>query len=384
MRLTMRNRGARIALVGLVLLVQTGAAWELWNVGRERGTRLVAARRFDAEVRGLRASLVDLRTAQQAYVAEGQGQGNWFGKASAALEALRARLAAARALAASPATAQAIDGAASLLETFAKTDEQARGLITSEQRLMASDLIFGDSAATFAALGARLDEARDRETEDMDLRLGRLHAVEVGAAVAAAAVSVVGLLLLLPVSGAPRQPDRPPRIGALPPDVPATAPAPQPPPAASPSPDLDEVSKLCVEFGRVGDPSALPQLIERVASVLNASGLIVWMVNPKVGALHPVLSHGYSELAIARIGELTSDEDNATAEAFRTGEMRVVAGGGGAHGAIAVPLVTPGGCVGVLAAEIRDGGEKNKATRAIAAIVAAQLASLSSASPAAS
>jgi hypothetical protein len=96
-----------------------------------------------------------------------------------------------------------------------------------------------------------------------------------------------------------------------------------------------------------------------------------------------VLSHGYSELALARIGELASSEDNATAEAFRTGTTRVVDASGGTNGAIAVPLVTPTGCVGVMAAEIRNGGEKRAASQAIATILAAQLASLASASPAA-
>ncbi|MBA2356580.1 MAG: hypothetical protein H0V80_18165, partial [Acidobacteria bacterium] len=47
-----------------------------------------------------------------------------------------------------------------------------------------------------------------------------------------------------------------------------------------------------------------------------------------------------------------------------------------APGAIAVPLLVPQGCVGVLAAEIGHGREAAVATRALAQIVAAQLAVL--------
>ena len=47
-----------------------------------------------------------------------------------------------------------------------------------------------------------------------------------------------------------------------------------------------------------------------------------------------------------------------------------------APGAIAVPLLVPQGCVGVFAAEIGHGREAAVATRALAQIVAAQLAVL--------
>ena len=53
------------------------------------------------------------------------------------------------------------------------------------------------------------------------------------------------------------------------------------------------------------------------------------------------------------------------------------------NGAVVVPLMTPAGCVGVLAAELRHGGERREATRALATIVAAQLATLVSAAPSA-
>jgi hypothetical protein len=41
-----------------------------------------------------------------------------------------------------------------------------------------------------------------------------------------------------------------------------------------------------------------------------------------------------------------------------------------------MPIVTPDGCVGVLAAETRHGAEAQESTRAVASIIAAQLATL--------
>ncbi len=373
----MRNRSVRIGLVALVVLVLAGAAWQVWVCEDERASRQLAARKFEADARSLLAGLANLRAAEQAYVADGQDAAAWFGKATAAADALHATLAETRGLAASPDVVRSLDAAADLLATLAKTDAQARTLIASDQRLMASDLIYGD-AETIAAWTGRVDEAVTRETDDLARRFERIRMTEAAVAGGAGGASLIALLLLLP-GGSPRGKSEPLSITGLSP----AAQTPAPVPAAPPAPDLGKVAALCVEFSRVGDPGALPQLVERAASVLNASGVIVWMANPATGALHPVLSHGYSELALARIGDLASSEDNATAEAFRTGALRVVEASGATNGALAVPLVTPAGCVGVMAAEIRDGGEKRAASQAIATIVAAQLASLASASPAA-
>ena len=70
------------------------------------------------------------------------------------------------------------------------------------------------------------------------------------------------------------------------------------------------------------------------------------------------------------------DADNATAAAFRLAETCSVAGSPRANGALAVPLVGSPGCGGVLAIELRHGGERSGATRAAAEIIAAQLAAM--------
>jgi hypothetical protein len=56
--------------------------------------------------------------------------------------------------------------------------------------------------------------------------------------------------------------------------------------------------------------------------------------------------------------------------------LQTVFGDGSSNGAIAAPLVTGVGCVGVLAVEVRADTEKLDANLAAATILAAQLASL--------
>ena len=70
------------------------------------------------------------------------------------------------------------------------------------------------------------------------------------------------------------------------------------------------------------------------------------------------------------------ESDNATAAAFRSAQTSVVSGSDVASGALVVPMMTPAGCVGVLALELQNGREQRETVRALATMFAAQLARL--------
>jgi hypothetical protein len=78
----------------------------------------------------------------------------------------------------------------------------------------------------------------------------------------------------------------------------------------------------------------------------------------------------------AQLGPVSRDSDNAIAKAFRAAEAWVVDGGDEATGAVVVPLLTPSGCAGVLALELRHRQEQRECIRAAATILAAQLSTL--------
>ena len=67
---------------------------------------------------------------------------------------------------------------------------------------------------------------------------------------------------------------------------------------------------------------------------------------------------------------------NVTASAYRTGLLQTMKGDMVSSGAVAAPLVTAGGCVGVMAAEIKNGGEQQDSLLAAATIISSQLATL--------
>ncbi len=190
-----------------------------------------------------------------------------------------------------------------------------------------------------------------------------------------AAIMVVGLFALAPISQLPPVPD--PAVAFSPTiAIPPTESAPELPPAPQPrrSPDLTSVALLCTELSRVATTDSLPALLGRSAAALDASGLILW-----VGAgdrLLPVLAHGYPPDTISRLATVARADDNAAATAWRTGERVIVSSTHDSAAAIVIPVLGIDTCLGVLAFEVPDGREHDAATHAVAAIIAAQLATI--------
>lgn len=155
----------------------------------------------------------------------------------------------------------------------------------------------------------------------------------------------------------------------------AVAPAPTPE-AQEVEPDLSAVARLCTQFCRVEHPDEVRPLLQEAARILEATGIIVWLCDAATGELRAALAHGYPDRVLAQLPTVGRDADNATAAAFRTAHARTIKGTDHASGALVVPLITPGGCGGVLAIELPHGREQTKSVRAIAAILAAVLAQL--------
>lgn len=157
--------------------------------------------------------------------------------------------------------------------------------------------------------------------------------------------------------------------------APAARPA-EPPPVPARAVNLGDAAELCVDLGRVIDSRDVPGLLERAAGVLGAKGVILWMSDSGGALLRPSVAHGYSERVLTKMGALQIDGDNATSLAFRSLRGQSVNGAASSQtGAIAVPLITPSGCVGVLAAEVNR-QRPSPETIDMARIIAAQLATI--------
>jgi len=146
-------------------------------------------------------------------------------------------------------------------------------------------------------------------------------------------------------------------------------------------PHLRAAAAICTDFARVRDVADLRNILARAADALDASGLVVWLGTTTGGNLRPVAAHGYPQQLLDRMPSIPKSADNAAAAAYRTGSMQIVlARPGGQSGALVAPLLAPEGCIGSLTAEIKSGGESSDAVQFLAAIFAAQLATVLAAS----
>jgi hypothetical protein len=386
----------------VALLAIAGAAAFLAHSERRLSERQSASRTFERRAREAVDALAELKAAQQAYVAAGQGVTYWMPRVVNLTESITQTLAALRSMASTQAGASALDEASEAAAALAAVDQRARDYVKSGEQLMAGDVVFTESSRTVATVARAIETARAAEEQDLDVLTAEWRRREAAALAAAAAYAILALVLLVraprsvPAASQASQdrsvetpsPDTPwvssgtagPTVsGDLPlrgTDARVTAPpATQILPARVESPLLKAAAKLCTEFGRATSSDDMKELLRQVADVIDASGLIVWLAHPSGGDLQPVLAHGYSAQALSRMPTVPRSADNAAAAAYRSGTMQIVlARPGASRGALVAPLLSTNGCIGALSAEISDGGETSDGVQALATIFAAQLA----------
>src|SRR5262249_42763294 len=150
-----------VVLAGLVAIA--AAAVLTWSA--EFHARSTDAALRQAEDAGRRA-LVDaseLRAAQQAYVAEGQGEDFWFARVAALGKDLDEVVAIFKGHPASPEALADADEAIAALQDFHQVDARARDLSHSRQLAQASDVIFGDGFDVTQKLTAAIARALTAE-----------------------------------------------------------------------------------------------------------------------------------------------------------------------------------------------------------------------------
>jgi hypothetical protein len=140
--------------------------------------------------------------------------------------------------------------------------------------------------------------------------------------------------------------------------------------------NLSAASRVCADLARVLNAGDVNAVLTKAAEILDARGVIVWVADKPGAALYPMFTHGYPASVLLRLGTIPTDANNATAASWRTGELVAVAGERDLPGALVTPIVNADACVGVLAAELRNGREMREDVRALATIFSAQLATV--------
>ena len=394
----MRKRGFAVLFV-LTLIIGAGTLLQDFRFDTLLDQQHDTAATVDRQFGSIAVAIADLHAAQAGYVAAGQGPAFWISRATDLFSKIENALTSLRSSTTSTDAAVHYDAALVALKDVSGIDARARTDAMGDRRFEASDRVFTDSREANERLAAELTAARTSEQTAFSANLSRISRLRLAMnGVAIAFLLAVALFFWRARPAAPgpaeislpaARPDLPLRLNVpAVPAVPAASSAPPPPPQATARPapstaaapprdiSLRDAAELCVDLARVMDGRDVQALLERAATVLNAKGLILWMTDSGGALLRPQLAHGYSDRVLMKMGTLQVDGDNVTSLAFRSLRGQTVNGAASSSaGAIAVPLVTPSGCVGVLAAEVNR-QRPSAETVDMARIIAAQLATI--------
>ena len=267
---------------------------------------------------------------------------------------------------------------ADAVKTLGDVDTRARENLRAGLDLMAADLIFTETTRTRQTVreqlrALRLAEAKtvaDGRSNDMRrawMVLAGVALLFAGALVRSARTSNASVSTDV---------SSPPPMRTL---VPIHEPEKQ---DVAPSIDLQETAALCTAISRVQADSDLKGLLVRAAALLDAPGVVVWMAAGE--EIFPVAGHGYDSRQRSQLGPISRTSMNATAAAWRSGTLQIVSGDSTSRSAIVAPLLGMDRCIGVLAIELTTGREGNATVQAVVTLIAAQLAAVLGAWPAAS
>ena len=382
----MYSKPFRIGLVALAMLLTLGLAYRAFDdeaaLSRERQEGASA----DAGVGKALELLLDIRASLHAYVAPGQGLPFWTKRAQENIDALRDTLVSLDAMA-SPlgqSLAESLDG----IDQLTAAERRARNYVVRADMLLAGDVIFTEVRDLLGAVTNQVDRVRGELKRRHERRAASIRTEQLTLAGALLGIWIGIALFLTPTESRPavKNPtewrnelkETLAKPIATPPVLVAPVPA-APIPLAEPSVTLASVrqaSEICADLSALSDPGALEGTLARVNTLLDATGLIVWIASNDGASLAPVATHGFDATLVARIGRVPRESANLTAAAFRDNLPKVSAPTATAPAALAIAMCSPSGPAGVLSVELKPGQSVDDAKIALASIIAAQLATL--------
>ena len=373
----MRSRAWRVVLVIVLLGGGAVAALVGWTLSRQIAEVDRSQRELSDRVDRLLTTLDAVTTAQQVHVRASSEQG--AAQVATLLGQLRSETEALRPDVRSIDGARALQAIASSVATLSDIEVRAAEHVWLGQDLMAADLLASDGRSADEAVASGLRTLRSAENDAFAAaRAGALDSLWTIAG-AIAVLWVVGLVLFMRQPAVVVREVSPATTQAHTLLAPTDAPQKLEP---ATSLDLQGAADVCTSIGQLTSAEELSPLLRRAASVLDASGVVVWMAAGE--ELFAAAAFGYAPHVMRRLGPINRAALNATAAAWRTSTLQVVSGDQTERSALAAPMLGPDRCVGVLAVEVRVGQEGDPATRAVTALLAAQLAAALAGWPAAS
>jgi hypothetical protein len=367
----MPNKRPTLVLLLLACLVVGGTLFQTYRFDQQTEHDRALEDTVAQQLNATDAALADVRQAQASYVAAGQGSAFWMNRFDEALARVEGTLRERQQTTVSAGALTHYDSAIEQLDALRTSDRRARNYVNNSQLLMASDVVYVESLEIIGRVATNVAAARDTEVFSSRQQMARTtqlrQALVGGGMVFTLLVAVMAFR----------------KIGSVPVEAPSTSLNVAPPTTttvaattAQTAPALGDTADVCVDIARLLDGRDLPSLLSRAATAIGAKGLVLWVIDEHRLSLKATLGHGYSDRMLQRLGTLPVAADNVTSVACRTLQTQVVASTSrDTAGAIAVPLISSTGCVGVLAAEV-TGVAADDSHVAVARLIGAQLAAV--------
>jgi hypothetical protein len=385
------NRWFRFVIALLAIGAAGAAGYRIYQYELQLASAHVSARAGATAAESALTRTLELQSALHAYVAPGQGHDFWMTRTTTMLDSLRAAIIELDSVATTHGVA--VTETLDLSDRLGASEERARRHARAGQSLLAAEIIFTDARDLLESIRTHVARARTEIAAAADRRDTDIRREQALLALGLVAVLTLAILVLVPPGRAAVlanvPPERAASVVSTAPVAPAQGTAPAVPvhrtapvaPAAPvspalPSPSLAEAAGVCTDMGRVSQGNEISALLTRAAAVLSASGAIVWVASENRDELFPAASSGYDDRLFDQIGSIRRDEANLTAAAFRDAAARMKAATGSVAAALAVPLLTPHGPIGVFSAEFREISHVDRDRVSLATIFAAQLANL--------
>lgn len=399
----MSNRWFRFVIALLGLGAAVAAGYRIFQHEQQLTAVRTSAQAGERAAESAITTMAEFKATLHAYVAPGQSHESWAARARASLDKLRASLVQLDVAVSSSGVAPADE--LDQVDRLAAVEGRAARYVRASQSLMAGDVIFTEGRDLLDEMHSAVLRAREDLSQQADQQTAAIRREQALLGLGAAAVMALAILVLVPPgwTAAVAPPDSAVRVDERSGSI-ASAPTPSAPiesvaatgtpetarpvrspkvqvgsiAPAAPTPQVSwaDAAGVCTDLGRVSQTNEISPLLGRAATVLSASGVIVWIASENRDELFAAGSSGYDERLFERIGTIRRDASNLTAAAFRDGAARSSSRGSSSAAALAVPLLTPQGPIGVFSAEVRDVAEIGVDRLAVATIFAAQLANL--------
>jgi len=368
------NKGRILVLLLLALVAAAGTGIQTFRFDQQVAADRILEDSITQQLNVTDLALGQLRHTQSAYVAAGQDSTFWmnqFDSVTAQVEgSLRDRQQTTR----SAGALAHYDAAIEQLANLRTSDARARNYVNSQQLILASDVIFVESLEIIGRISGNVAAARDTEVYAARQALATTTQYRQGLLAGGLLFTfLVALIAYRQIGKAPLEESTPAvAIEPVPQPMPVVAPA----PVVFHAPFMADAADVCVDLARLLDGRDLPALLTRASAAIGADGLVLWVLDESGQTLRASLGHGYSDRMLKRLGHLPVSADNVTSLACRTLQPQIVPStSAGIPGALAVPLISATGCVGVLSAEVSDTMTESHHLP-VARLIAAQLSAV--------